>query len=162
MGSPKRAAVAASIGILFAPAALAQSWSVSEEESVSLELSKPDKSESLMSISCDSGQSSVVVPVPAPGHKEQQTPFAIALTEQDGAVRRLTLRPDVCGGETTCTDRKDGMVASYEFAAKGRAEALRIGEKTKTLSVKLPDVAIDVAADEKEFAKFTQLCKTWR
>lgn len=148
--------------LLLEQAAAAQSWEVSEEESVSLELMKPDKAASLLRIGCDSQNSEIAVPVPPPGHEPQQTAFDVALTGQDGGIRRLSLKPQICGGEITCTDRKNGMVSAYEYRQSGRKTALEIVGQAKSISVSLPDVAITAEADAKAFAAFTKLCKSWK
>jgi len=144
-------------GTAAATPATAQKWVVSEEESVTLEYRNAADTASILSVSCHTELSDIVVPI-NPGTKPPTTPPELKITEK-GTTRTMKLTVEVCGGELTCTDRPNGEVSTYYVRQKQKLLALRFAEKATAISIDAPGAAIKANADKAAFAKFVSLCK---
>jgi hypothetical protein len=140
--------------------ALAQEWKVYQEESVSLEYRNAADTESVLSVDCASSQSEIVIPL-SPGTKPPAQPPVLRVTEKTG-VYPMTLSVDVCGGDTTCTDRPNGDVSTYYVRGKNNQIALRFADKAISLEIDAPGIKLSANADHKLFAEFSSLCRKWR
>ena len=147
----------AAASLLPAPASAGRAqWKVFEEESVSMEYRNAADTESLISISCSARDSRIWIPV-GPGVKPPPQPASLEVTEQ-GTSRRIVLTTELCGGQTTCTDRADGDVSLYTARAKTKNLVLALAERARSLKIDAPGARNTAPADQAAFAHFADLC----
>jgi hypothetical protein len=144
----------AALAVVATTPAAAQ-WSVFDEEAVSLAYG-PENNK-VFSISCARSSSDVVVVVP-PGIKPRST-SAVLTVKEGAASRSLTLTAEVCGGETTCTDRGVGEVYIYRLLQKGKTLPLALADRATAFSIDAPGAQLDITADRSVFARFAAMCR---
>lgn len=144
--------LAASMFIAFAAAPAAAQWSIADEESVSLNYGRANDNK--FSISCGDAGSEVVVVIP-PGVKAPPGPVVLNAAEGKGA-RKITLPVELCGGETTCTDRRDGEVSVYRLHQKGKRLALDLATRATAFAIDAPGAKLTIKANAKIFAASLQ------
>jgi hypothetical protein len=137
--------------------ASAQQWKMFEEEGVSLEYRNAADTESLISVACSPQQSEIFVPL-APGMKKPAQAPSLAVKE-GAATNTIKLASAVCGGPTSCSDRPDGDVSTYEARAKGKAMALRVADKATSVDIDAPGAKISAASNPAVFKQFAAACR---
>jgi len=136
---------------------LADGWSMSEEESISLSFGTLENAK--LEIFCD--RDTQIVASEPPGVKVSG-PVIFSFIE-GGKAKTLQLDTEVCGADgLTCSDRKDGEVSAYKKTIRGKKQALAWAEKATAFSIKGPTIDLTMQPDKAVFAKFAKACKKWQ
>lgn len=151
-----RCGIAAALVVLSTGCAAADGWSTMEEESVSLSYGTTGAAK--LEIFCDKNSEIVVY---EPRHVRPSGPVVFTYV-QGGRSKSVELKAEVCGGELTCTDRKDGEVSAYKKRISGKAQALDWAQKALSFSVKGPTLDMSMNPDKAVFAKFAASCRKWK
>lgn len=131
--------------------ALADRWTTMEEESISLSYGTDGAAK--FEIFCG-GTSQIVVPEAVGVKPGGDVEFSF-ITE--GKTKTIVLKPDVCGGETQCTDRAAGEVSSYSITRPSKKAALKWA-KSPSFTVKGPSINLAMNADTDVFNTFVASC----
>lgn len=131
--------------------ALADRWTTMEEEAISL--SYGTDAAAKFEIFC--GDSSEIV-VPQPSGTKPGGDVVFSYTA-GGKTKSIILKPDICGGETQCTDRADGDVSSYSLSRPSKKAALTWAN-SPSFTVKGPAIDLAMDADADVFKTFVASC----